>query len=255
MLLIRLPYGKWKLLLPKEDVRVYYETLVAGQYNSLRIREGDYVLDAGAGIGDFTVVASDAAGPSGRVAALEPDPTYYSILRRNLTINKITNCYPSWAALAAGTGKALLHGRRLSAHGIEVPTLTIGGLLTSLALSHFDVVKLDIEGSEKEVFRESSWMLNVRDIAVETHGGTYWPVLRTLAREGFKTHIYNKRDLITNTLLFVFNHPLDLFRAEAHSSFTALRYLLSYAKQPPGIVTMSNPWVRLIHARRQEGLE
>src|SRR2546428_45892 len=77
-------YGKWKMKLLSSDMYPYYETFIAGQYNSLEIRKSDRVLDAGASVGDFSLLASEAVGAQGRVVSLEPDPHYYSILNENL---------------------------------------------------------------------------------------------------------------------------------------------------------------------------
>jgi FkbM family methyltransferase len=55
------------------------------------IREGDTVFDVGANIGFYSVLFSCWVGPSGRVAAYEPDPANVELLRRNLAINDCQN--------------------------------------------------------------------------------------------------------------------------------------------------------------------
>src|SRR5579862_723419 len=47
------------------------------------VREGDCVLDAGAHVGYFTLLASRLAGAKGRVAAFEPNEFTRGLLRRN----------------------------------------------------------------------------------------------------------------------------------------------------------------------------
>ncbi len=55
------------------------------------LREGDFALDVGANIGVFTVLMAKLVGPSGVVVAVEPDPYNLTVLRRNLSINDLTN--------------------------------------------------------------------------------------------------------------------------------------------------------------------
>jgi FkbM family methyltransferase len=248
--LLKMPQRRYELLLPKEDLLVYYQTYVVGQYNSLEIRKGDYVLDAGASFGDFTMLSCAAVGPSGKVVAIEPDPTYYSILRKNIAINSISNCCAYKAALAGKIGKFFPYSGSGVLQDEAVPAITMNDLLKDLNLSHFDLAKLDIEGAEEEVFRETSWLRGMRELIVETHGETYWPVMKALDAEGFRTHVYDEKDLIFSSLMFLFRHPIGLLRAEVYSRLTAIRHLLSYRRRPPTIIDKSSPWLRLIYAKR-----
>lgn len=55
------------------------------------LREGDVFVDVGANVGYFTLVASDAVGKSGKVFAFEPEPKNFSLLRKNVQVNKCAN--------------------------------------------------------------------------------------------------------------------------------------------------------------------
>ncbi len=50
------------------------------------IKLGDAVIEAGANTGMFTIKASRAVGPEGRVYAIEPNPSNLSFLHRNLEL-------------------------------------------------------------------------------------------------------------------------------------------------------------------------
>ena len=56
-----------------------------------QLRPGAVVVDAGANWGYFTLIAAAAAGPSGRVIALEPDPRQFPFLERNVGLNGFTH--------------------------------------------------------------------------------------------------------------------------------------------------------------------
>jgi hypothetical protein len=50
------------------------------------------------------------------------------------------------------------------------PSISVADLMRSFDLDHIDVLKLDIEGSEKEVFEDSAeWIDRVSAIAIELH--------------------------------------------------------------------------------------
>ena len=51
------------------------------------VRRGDTVWDIGANMGVFSFAAAVAAGPSGRVLAVEPDNALVGLLRRSAAAN------------------------------------------------------------------------------------------------------------------------------------------------------------------------
>src|SRR5215213_9379966 len=56
-----------------------------------RPKEGDIVVDVGAHIGKYTIIASKMVGSKGKVIAIEAHPANYDILKRNIVINKLSN--------------------------------------------------------------------------------------------------------------------------------------------------------------------
>ena len=53
--------------------------------------EGDIVVDVGAHIGLYTIIASKRVGLSGKVFSIEPDPVNFEILGKNIRINHLEN--------------------------------------------------------------------------------------------------------------------------------------------------------------------
>ena len=58
---------------------------------SNRLKPGDVFVDVGANLGYFTLIASDAVGPAGKVFAFEPAPHNFSLLEKNVRANRCGN--------------------------------------------------------------------------------------------------------------------------------------------------------------------
>ncbi len=129
------------------------------------VSAGDRVLDAGANIGYFTLLAASRVGPSGRVYAFEPEPRNFALLARNVALNalqdRVTLCE---AALAETTGEAQLYlsednlgdhqlqpdeaGRSAVAVRLEQGSHWFAGREAGL-----DFVKVDTQGAEHAVIK------------------------------------------------------------------------------------------------------
>jgi len=55
------------------------------------VKKGDTVVDIGAHIGYFTIILSDLVGNDGKVIAFEPNPITFSILKKNIETNSLSN--------------------------------------------------------------------------------------------------------------------------------------------------------------------
>jgi FkbM family methyltransferase len=55
------------------------------------IKEGDIIIDAGADIGLFSVLAAFKVKEKNRVIAVEPEPNNLKILRENVELNYLKN--------------------------------------------------------------------------------------------------------------------------------------------------------------------
>lgn len=149
------------LLVSKKDAGVGL-MLRTGSYEPLQtklfvsaVNKGDTVLDIGANIGTYTVLASKKVGPKGKVYAFEPDPTNLTILKKNLTKNSCANVVVVNKALSDITGTmALKKDRfapgetRISKKGsTRVQVIRLDDFVAQNKITP-TVVKMDIEGAE-----------------------------------------------------------------------------------------------------------
>jgi len=119
-------------------------------------REGDTVIDVGAGIGTEVLTFSRQVGPSGHVVAVEAHPATFRCLQRMVELNRLENVTPVHCALSDEPGVVRISD--LDAHlsntvldddgGIEVPALTLDALAEEHGLERIDYIKMNIEGAE-----------------------------------------------------------------------------------------------------------
>jgi FkbM family methyltransferase len=144
-----------------------YEYVYASAFIG-QITPGSFVIDAGANIGEYTLLAAYSTGPRGRVLAVEPNVALHPRLLRTLEINGISNVQVLAAALGSsetrGTltvppGAAALGTlRATTGTGEEGTALAVSirrldDVLTNEDRRRLSVVKADVEGWELEVFR------------------------------------------------------------------------------------------------------
>lgn len=141
-----------------------HEPLASHAFCAL-LSAGDVVVDAGAHIGQYSLLAARRVGSTGRVLAFEPNPPMRARLERNVALNHLSNVGSFGIALADKPGVGTLH---LSADpsnagmaslladsggsaGIQVECRTLDEVMEELAIPRLDVIKVDVEGAEAAV--------------------------------------------------------------------------------------------------------
>ena len=139
---------------------------------------GDVFVDIGAHWGIYTLGASRAVGPQGRVIAVEPNPASADIIEAQLTINGVRNCRLHRVGLSsqpaelvlrmpAGTDHSWCTFRPLeqAGQGVAVPVHRADALLGDLPADRNILVKIDTEGYEHQVLRGFGELANLSRIA------------------------------------------------------------------------------------------
>lgn len=152
---------------PYKNAGGFYSIIYMGTYDPLLevLGPNDVVVDGGANIGVFSILASRRARI---VYAVEPHPTNYEFLVANLRANRAFNVIPLKAALFSRSGSLHLEGDGETAH-----LASTGPMVRTVTLDDIDrkdritAVKLDIEGAEVESLLGQECLLRLRAITFE----------------------------------------------------------------------------------------
>jgi FkbM family methyltransferase len=161
------------------DVVVYEDVLLKRQYDVSLTFPPEIIVDAGANVGITSVYYANKY-PQAKIYAIEPEPSNFELLVRNTA--KYSAIVPIQAALWSGDGHVSLDERDHNGRpggawsffvseskGKSVRAITVQTLMIENGLSVIDILKMDIEGAEKEVFEKCDWLSTVRVLAIELH--------------------------------------------------------------------------------------
>ena len=164
------------------DVRVAYSSLLDGEYALLSdFPNVETVVDAGANIGT-SAISFARMFPSATIIAIEPEIENYQLLQRN--VEQFPNVRPVLGALATSKqqqqlidpgigpwGFTLISTEQdVCAKGQKVECFRLTDLLNEFGVSHVSILKLDIEGGERDILNDSSdWIDKVDAMVVELH--------------------------------------------------------------------------------------
>jgi FkbM family methyltransferase len=148
---------------PTSSFMTYEEDLM----KAFAPQKGDIVVDAGAFVGRYTLMASKLVGETGRVLSFEPDPRAYQVLKRNIVINKATNVRIFNLALSSCDGQCEFSINEPGLSSIEkqtgqktiIPCRTLDSIMAEEKVTRVDWVKVDVEGSEEEVLKGMTRLL------------------------------------------------------------------------------------------------
>lgn len=133
------------------------------------LRPGMVVLDIGANVGQYTLIAARDVGPNGRVHAFEPNPISHRTLASNIELNSFGNVSTHALAVSDSAGEVTLYipdndnmgeaSLQISQTGqrnTTVRSVTIDEWAQNADLGatpRIDIVKIDVQGLESAVLR------------------------------------------------------------------------------------------------------
>ena len=164
------------------DLAVYHQIFEEGSYDFRVADAPRVILDAGANIGLAAIYFANRH-PNAKIIAMEPEQGNYDLLKLNTAgyKNVIAVQAALWyrdeqidvVDLGLGEWGFVTREANSSYAGIirhHLRGMTVDALMRENEIDEIDILKIDIEGSELEVFCDSSaWIDRVHTIVVELH--------------------------------------------------------------------------------------
>ena len=162
------------------DIKCLQNVFLDLEYKTHFRTDPKVIIDAGANIGMATLFFS-LHYPQAKIVAIEPEPSNFALLRQNCSaLRNVTlvhaALWPTEQALVIQDSQAEKWAFSVkvgeSAADLDaVKSVTVPGLLDELEIGHIDILKLDVEGAERELFNRGaeSWLGAVGLIIIELH--------------------------------------------------------------------------------------
>jgi FkbM family methyltransferase len=149
----------------ENDLSAVGETCIIDDYGKLLHKKeyhGLVVFDIGAHIGSFSV---NAAHKGAHVYAFEPNKENYALLLENIKLNKLEDRITAYnIAITSDGGKKylevseqnfgghILSNAQSNEHAVATESETIEHIMKINSLSKIDLIKIDTEGAEYDIF-------------------------------------------------------------------------------------------------------
>lgn len=177
---IRLPGMSQAIYLRRgtSDIAVFNQVFLVEEYKVTLKESPRFIVDCGANIG-LTTVFFRLRYPEAFIVAVEPEASNFAMLERNTS--KLDNIH----CLRVGIWNrdTFLRVENASAEKWEftfqesdnqhgaVEAISVTSILQQFNREEIDILKMDIEGSEREVFTSdyAGWLPNVKTILIELH--------------------------------------------------------------------------------------
>lgn len=182
------------------------------------IKKGMVVVDIGANIGFYSILASKLVGSKGKVYAFEPEQKNYNRLVKNLKRNRCRNVVPLNLAVGEKKGELKLyinpdnpsdHCTYDRGHGHTSETITVTSIDAQVQ-GRVDFIKMDIQGFEesalkgmKETFSRNRHLKLITEFwpyGLKKAGSDPSKTVRLIEEAGFKVYdIGHKGDRFEET--------------------------------------------------------
>jgi FkbM family methyltransferase len=163
------------------DATVLRQVLIEKHYDMACPIVPKIIVDAGANIGLSAIFFANKY-PAATIIALEPESSNFLLLSKN--VSPYPQIKPLQAALWKVNTQINLIDNHFGHHAFQtvegnpsgclqcglVQALTVDDIMSSMGLNSIDLLKIDIEGAEKEVFENSKkWIDKVKIVMAELH--------------------------------------------------------------------------------------
>ncbi len=163
------------------DTQIFTQIFMRDELNVLFSKNPELIIDGGANIGLATLYFKNKY-PNAKIIAVEPELSNFELLKKNTEPYKNIACLNNgiWSKncfleiIDEGNGNASFITKELSEHNnthTTINSITIDEIMERFHFDKIDLLKLDVEGSEREIFKSNyeKWLQKTQNIIVEMH--------------------------------------------------------------------------------------
>jgi len=198
------------------DIATFYQCIYHKEYDIDFNGEPKVIVDLGANIG-LTSVFFKSKYKDAKIIAVEPESSNFMMLQKNLKNYTDTNTYK--AGVWNKNANLVIEDKGLGHYGFVVretesktensfEAISLQQIIEENEIDTIDILKIDIEGSEKKLMDESAhlWLPKVNVLIIELHdrmeSGCSQQLFKTLQKYNFTMLIKGEN------LVFYFQHAL-----------------------------------------------
>lgn len=195
----------------RADVQLFKQIFIAEEYKFISPIAPEYIIDAGANIG-LSAIYFSKMFPKAKIIAVEVESENYSLLVENVrgyaeieTIN--AGIWPNTVKLEVidtGKGPTGFMVREATDGAVDVfDAISITELMKRYSMPHIDLLKIDIEGAEKELLEQNTdWISKTKLIIIELHDnkkpGCSKAFFEAFSRNDFECYPFGQNFLLIN---------------------------------------------------------
>ncbi|MEN8247339.1 MAG: FkbM family methyltransferase [Bacteroidota bacterium] len=161
------------------DVTTFKHIFAHDDYNFHLLQDPGVIIDAGANIGLASIYFANKYA-NAEIISIELSPSNFQLLKKNTEKYSQVNCINAGVWHKNQTLKFIEEGfspwgykvnNKLDENSISVKSITILDIIEQYNLSQVDLLKVDIEGAEVELFSENygQWLPKVKYLVIEFH--------------------------------------------------------------------------------------
>lgn len=184
--------------------KVFREIFLFKSYAFPVVTSPSVIIDAGSNIGLSSIFFSRRF-PGANIYSIEPETSNFEALKRNIEcLSNITAIHTAlWHKDAMLTIRdrnehqwAFTVEECEASHPETFPAISVTSLMKKYGIEHIDLLKMDIEGSERELFSENYeyWLSRTKLLVVEVHDwmkpGCSAALFNAVSKYKIKTTIY-----------------------------------------------------------------
>jgi FkbM family methyltransferase len=194
------------------DYATFEEVILQETYDIPVSGDQKYIIDGGGNIG-LTACFFATKFPEATIVTIEPDSDNYNLLQANC--KPYANIHPLNCGIWKNNTNLRIENTNAGNNAFTVTeinedtadtikAITIWTVMEQFNMPHIDILKLDIEGSEKEVFEEhyEKWLPVTKVLIIELHDkmkkGSSRSVFNAVNKYDFSFDIKGENIIFTN---------------------------------------------------------